>query len=91
MLMKAPENVNFVTVLVHVVSIMLINVVDVMLITTYITTFVMPLAQMELIKSKNQPDIVTNVTKDVLSVKMKLITNVLYVTIHGSSITVLNV
>jgi hypothetical protein len=91
MLMKAPENVNFVTVHVHVVSIMLINVVDVMLITTYITTFVMPLAQMELIKSKNQPDIVTNVTKDVLSVKMKLITNVLYVTIHGSSITVLNV
>merc|ERR1712159_863882 len=83
--MKPPKNVNSVTDLVLVVSILQILVVDVMLVNTYITTFVITLAQLELITLKNQPQLVKTVTKDVLSVKMKPMSTVLNVTIHGYS------
>jgi hypothetical protein len=83
--MKLPKNVNFVTDLVLVVSILQILVVDVMLVNTYITMFVITLAQLELITLKTQPQLVKTVTKDVLSVKTKPMSIVMNVTIHGYS------
>jgi hypothetical protein len=84
MVMMLLNNVKPVTVLVNVVSILLILVVVVMLVNTYITMFVITHVQLELIIPKNQPKLVKTVTKDVLSVMMKPIPNVLNVTIHGS-------
>jgi hypothetical protein len=83
MVMILLKCVNSVMDLVLVVSIPQILVVIVTLDNTYITMSVITHVQKELITPKNQTKPVKTVTKDVLSVKMKPMSIVLNVTIHG--------
>jgi hypothetical protein len=88
MLMIPPNIVNYVTDLVSIVSDLLpMNVPDVKITNIYITILVITHVHKELMpKNTLMPKTsVKIVTKDVLSVLMKPITNVLNVTIHGYS------